>query len=416
MVMADVKRSSFFVRWLDWVWGLGLILALVFVGHTYRLDMLCAQMGTDFRGYYAIAHSIWQEGFAAGYDAETQAEYQAALLQRCPVGTLQDPLPVSVPYLPAFVLLFLPLPLLEFSTSYLVWSVLNLTALSLYLVYFVHSYGERVKARRVAQFVICLPVIANLFLGQMNVWLVICLGEFARAWQHGQKMRGGAWLAMMLLKPHTLILLLPGLIVSQSWTVLLGFLAGMVLVVGVSLLLAGLPGLAGSWAVVGQFADPAFSTAPTMMNWRAVAYNLGTSLPGWAALGISIAGMALTVGLLFGIWRHSAQPASVSTPEGISYWIIVAYTATCAVTWHSHFYLWMPLLPFLLLLDARQKLPSPLLALWVFGPPVLYLAAYALLPEQSRNLLGLGMLGFNLIWMVWAGRRAVQREKWAGRD
>jgi hypothetical protein len=395
-------------RWLDWIWGIGVVVSLIFVTRTFQVNVLCAQMGTDFRGYYAIVQTVWERGFAEGYDLQLQHELQVKLVHDCPGGAVQEPIPVAVPYLPAFVLLFLPLPLLKFSASYLAWSVLNLAALALYLLRFVRAFGGQVRGLRLIQFVICLPVIVNLFLGQVNVFLVICLGEFALAWQRSQPVRSGLWLALLLIKPQILILLLPGLLISQCWTILLSFLVGFVLVAGLSVLLAGSTGLVGSGAIVGQFASPAFSTAPTMMNWRSLANNLQAVLPAWIAWGIALAGMVLTIGFVVSVWRRQWKQNPASSPESMSYWMIAMYTATCAVTWHSHFYLWMPVLPFLLLLEARRKLPMPVLSLWVFGPPCLFLVAYISSPDIVRNLFGLGMLGFNLILCGWAGQKAIQ--------
>jgi hypothetical protein len=101
------------------------------------------------------------------------------------------------------------------------------------------------------------------------------------------------------------------------------------------------------------------------------------------------------------LWRHrfSRLPPA---------WILLAlttYAATCAVTWHAHFYLLMPLIPLLIYLDASGWIPLQMVAVWLFGPPLIYLAAAGFSPELARNLFGIGMLVIDLILVGWAALR-----------
>jgi hypothetical protein len=408
-------------RWLDRAWWIWLAAVLVFVFNLYRTGFICHYTATDFRGYYASAQIAWQQGFARVYHQPTQDETQAQLPLVCPDGSLAPPpLRVTMPYLPAFVILLLPLPALEFTKSYLAWSLFSLLVLLLYGWRFCCALDGRFSRLKLFQWVICLPLLATLALGQMNVYLVVCLGEFTLALVQGKEIRSGLWLAGMLLKPHTLILLLPGLVLGRRWRPLLGFLAGLGGILGGSFLLAGAQGLRDMLGMVNQFAGPTFGTAPTMMNWRALALNLQTYTPSWLAWGLALLGMVLVA--LFGLALWRIQPAqapagteTISTnvgPEIASgqaglpaLWtvtlVLATFAATCSIAWHSHFYMLLPMIPFLIYLDGLKQVPAGLFAVWIWGPPLLYGLLAWIDPDLARNGLGLGMLGLNLMIFAW---------------
>ena len=81
--------------------------------------------------------------------------------------------------------------------------------------------------------------------------------------------------------------------------------------------------------------------------------------------------------------------------------ILATYAATCSIAWHSHFYMLLPMIPFLVYLDSQNRVPASLFALWVWGPPLFYLLLAWVSPGLARSGLGLGMLGLNLIIFAW---------------
>lgn len=384
--------------WLDAAWLLLMLILLAAYLLGDRHGRLCAQMGTDFRGYYSSAQIARQHGFARVYNQALQEEYQRALLLRCPGGRLESGLRVAMPYLPFYVLLFLPLTAVELTQSYLVFTLANLAGLALYVIRFTRAMHVPLSGFRLVQWVLCLPALANLYLGQMNLLVVIALGEFTLALVRGKPVRSGLWLGLMLVKPHTLILLLPGLALNRRWRNLLGFGVAAVAVLGSSLLLGGLPGLLASSQLALQFAGQLIQTAPTMMNWRGLALNLAGFLPAGLAWGAAALGIILTVGIVFFLWLR--QPGGAPTRWVLL--ILATYAGTCAIAWHAHFYLLMPLLPLLAYLDGRRRLPTWILAAWLLGPPLVYLLAYLLVPPLARNGFGMGMLALDLLLLVWS--------------
>lgn len=371
---------------------------LAFTLKGYHLDRLCAYMGTDFRGYYTSAQIALERGFASVYDHETQIEYQSVLSHRCAEESLPPMARVSMPYLPVFVLLFLPLGSFSFTTSYLIWVGVNLGLLVIYLLRFSKALGVKLNAFHILQWVICLPVISNLYLGQSNIFLVLFLGEFTLALLKNRRTMSGLWLGGLLIKPHTLILLLPGLLVSRNWGVIKGFLLALLMVVGGSIALASLDGVWASVSLAAEFAGPLIQTAPTMINWRALALNLTSIIPDGSAWAAAITGMTLVTGVVMYLWLRRSHQVGAGT--------VLLILATCAgtltIAWHSHFYLLMLLIPLLVYLDGRQMLPLSVLFAWHIGAPAWYVLVFLADPSSARNWFGLGMLMLSLYLLVWA--------------
>jgi hypothetical protein len=251
------------------------------------------------------------------------------------------------------------------------------------------------------EWMVCLPLLSNLVLGQINVFLVVCLGEFILAYVNGRQVRSGLWLAGMLIKPYILILLLAGLAVSRRWRVLYGFGAGLLIVLGSSFIMAGVDGVAASLELAFRFAGPLIQTGSTMMNWRALALNLEAILPGWANWVTAGVGMTVVAAIALLRWLQPNQEAG----NNFLRLILATLSATFAISWHSHFYLMVLLIPILLILDQHDKLPASILAAWAFGPPGLYLSVFLVQPDMARNMLGLGYLGLNLFLLAWAVRQ-----------
>jgi hypothetical protein len=389
-------------KWLDRLWLLLLVAFLVTTLVNFRPGDSCAYLATDFRGYYSSAQITLDYGFSRVYNQELQNATQEALSIRCPYRAPTPPLlHVSMPYLPVFVLLFLPLTALGFTTSYLLFSILNLVILVFYLVRFSIAFGLRPSPFRLLEWMVCLPLLSTLALGQINVFLVVCLGEFILSYVSGRQVRSGLWVAGMLIKPYILILLLTGLAVSRRWRVLYGFGAGLLIVLGSSFTMAGVDGVAASLELALRFAGPMIQTGSTMMNWRSLALNLETILPGWTNWVTAGMGMIVVTAITLLRWLRPNQ----ETGNNFLLLILATLSATFALSWHSHFYLMVLLIPILLILDQQEQLPTSILAAWAFGPPGLYMSVFLVQQDMARNMLGLGYLGLNLFLLAWAVRQ-----------
>jgi hypothetical protein len=394
------KRETNSRRWFNRAWLIVLVSFLVGFIAFILSGRGCDFLATDFRGYYAAGQITRLAGAAAVYNPRLQAENQAALFLNCPDGTARPArLSVMVPYLPIFVLPFLPLPSLEFTASYIVWSLVSLVVLFLYLYRFSTALPAKTNWLVLSQWALCFPLLANLMLGQINVMLVIVLGEFVLCLRRDIPFMAGLWLGGLMLKPHLLILLLPGLLISRNWKTLFGFGACSALILSASLFLSGPGGLRAWLAVVRSFLDSSFNSIPDMMNARGLVFNLERFVPAWIAWSAAAILILVTAWLVLDGWKKPGRTENI-------FWLMLAtFAGTFVVAWHSNLYLWLVLLPFLIALDLEGRLPLAFLVFWTLGPAVVFFPVYLFNPELAQPALAVAMMCMNFILVVYSTSR-----------
>jgi hypothetical protein len=123
-------------------------------------------------------------------------------------------------------------------------------------------------------------------------------------------------------------------------------------------------------------------------------------LPSWLSWATAISGMIAVLVATLILWRRYYP----KTNGGSLILISATLAGTFAVSWHSHFYMLMLLLPFLLALDSKGRL-SPLWRwAWVAAPPLFFAMLFGVNPNMARNWFGLGMLALNLFLLAWGLR------------
>jgi Glycosyltransferase family 87 len=352
-------------------------------------------VGIDHRVLRSTAEIAWHEGFAAVYQFSSQALRQRDLFRAFagPVAMRSGALPF--PYLPAFippVLVVLPFAP---AAGFLVWTILNAAGMALYTRRFLGGFGIKRRSGLIFAAMSSAPVFFTLLFGQFTLPLIIGFGEFLLAIRHGRPFASGLWLAGLALKPQTLVLLGPALVVGRQYRAMAGAVAGGLALVGVSFLLAGPLGmerLAETYRDVGRLPG----TFPqSMMNWRALAVNLigePLSAPGY---GLAIAGMAVTTFFALRPYRTSVGAADILM-VGLLMW-----AATGAVSWHAHVHMAAPLLLPLAALAARHDWAWWLFGAWVVLPGVLFVeTAFLLDPGAAHQILGLCLFAFNLLCVL----------------
>ncbi|RME36205.1 MAG: DUF2029 domain-containing protein [Thermoflexia bacterium] len=118
-----------------------------------------------------------------------------------------------------------------------------------------------------------------MFWGQTNGLLAVFAGEFLRAIRKGRPFQAGLWLGGLWLKPQILLLILPALLLQRQGWVLAGFGSTSLLLVGLSLLLAGPQTLLRLISLWLAFAQGIPTIIPeVMINWRMVGIRLDADL------------------------------------------------------------------------------------------------------------------------------------------
>ncbi len=360
-------------------------------------------IGMDFRAFWSAGYVANTEGIAQVYDLARMEEVQRRIIPAEQLSSFQVA-PVSV--LPVFIPLFQLFALLPPIPAFVLWSVLNLVGSILYLAFFLRRMKAPGWQMLVLLGLMTYPSFSNLYFGQINLLLMICVGEFIRSASRGREFNAGLWLGGLLLKPQLLVLLVPVLLLQRKWRLLGGFLLACAVALVGSLLLGGTGGLMGVTAMILQFSKGIPTNLPAyMMNWRMIGEQLGGVLPPGISWGAAVLGMIVTAGLALFMWRRPVETDSTK--------FLAIFTGTLAatlvVTWHSHIHMAMVLLPAILLLLSNKIFPEKLFDGWLYGLPLaLLLLFYPLLftdiiPYKPLALLTcLVMFFFNLVVLGWA--------------
>ncbi len=369
-------------------------------------------VGADFRALYAAAQIARERGLAFVYDLEHQAAVQMALCQVTPTHTPCVLIPMVFP--PVFVLPVIPLTWPGPVLAFFLWSALHIVGTLAILRPWVRRMTGSERRQRLAMALLSFPSFTSLFWGQSTLWLLLCVSAFMGDWLQRKTFRAGLWASGLLLKPQTMILLLPALALARQWRILAGTLTRIAGLVGLSLLLAGPAGGIAWGRLLRRFAQPVPAVTPevvgveTMMNWRSIGALLGRWMPSRGAWAIAGIGVLLTIGFAM----RMARRMNLQEPLAPERFTLGVLAATLATTWHAHNHTALVLTPLLLRLEASGAFPRRALALWMLIPAWvpfvdIMLGAVGLLPPIAGfdNLIaGKILFGFNL-YMLWFAAR-----------
>jgi hypothetical protein len=355
-------------------------------------------IGVDYRSFWTSALIAHTQGFVPVYnlDLGVQAQIQQQLVETFAApGREVRWATIPTPYLPVFVALFEPFLVLPPAPGWAVWTAINVAATYGYLIWFWRQMGGRRERSVLLAVCLSFPALETFQFGQVNSWLMIFMGEFLRHQLLGHEVRSGLWLSGLLLKPQTLMVIGPGLLIARRWRTLAGAVAGGVAILLASLAVAGVDGFLEDVRLVVLYSGNVPSTVPRdMMNWRSLGFHLSDAgLPDAISWGIAILGLVVTyiAGLSLWVRQHDASGSRLVTI------VLGSYAATCAVAWHSHTHMGLPMAIPLLYLAARSEVSYRTLAVWLVTP---YLV-FAIL-RVIFDLGHVGVLAVNLYLLAWA--------------
>jgi hypothetical protein len=231
-----------------------------------------------------------------------------------------------------------------------------------------------------------------------------------RALMDKKPFQAGLWLAGLLLKPQTLLLIGVALLLQRSVKVLAGFAMTFAALLGASFALVGYDGLQRLIRLwLGFTSGLPTNDVEIMMNWRMVGLHLGnvfSPLLGWTVTGL---GMVATFFVAVYIWRKPLIFASTDFVVPL----LGLLAATGLFAWHSHIHTAMMLIPPLLYLIVQKEMSGKIFACWLFVPAAIYVVAFLLVPLIQVNILpvkvgelldflrGVGGFGVNILLLVW---------------
>lgn len=388
-------------EWLNLALAALASLYILYAAWAFVTRGLFEYIGIDYRAILASAQIAFNHGFSHVYDLSLQSSYQKPLFNLLRLGAIRPAFdPVPLPYLPFFIATFLPTIALAPIPGFVIFVIVQGVGLALYLRWYSMKVGPGSTSYVV--FLLGLPAFLTLLFGQVNLWLLICLGQAILTESQGRDAWAGMWLAGLLLKPQVLILLIPALIMTRRLRILEGFSIGAVFVMGLSILLAGSEGLVRLAELILSYPNNLPTTYPeSMMNFRALALLLGMRIPGGIATGIAVLGIIMTTILAAMPWRKVV----LHPGAGFATALLGTYAATCAITWHAHVHMALPLLAPLMFLLGRTDFPVKLLFAWILIPGLVFTAvAFSLGPGTAHQAAGMVMLAANLMLVVWCAR------------
>ena len=350
----------------------------VWLSFAVSKDTIQSGFSGDYLAFWSAGKIADEKGYSQIYNLENLRSVQLKELDKLGLQEKLDassysPLPVAL--FPVFVFPFQILSKINVQPSYWIWTIINSIVLIGYLIYFTMKIlpGNPDKMREmklVLLMLISYPVWMNFVEGQVEIPLVICAGEFIRQAIEEKPVLSGLWLGGLLLKPQLLILIIPILLLMHSWKALSGFILSSSIVVMTSFLLSGFAGMKAMVDLWTRYSAGMATSAPEMMiNWRMVGLNInsvfGTSL-GWVIAGL---GMLLTLVLVCILIK--GKPSF-----GSSTWIITmaaVFSATLAVTWHSHHHMAVVLIPFLIYAYQFKLISTKIIFAWATTTAVFFL-------------------------------------------
>jgi hypothetical protein len=378
--------------------------------------------GNDYLGFWSLGKIANEKGYSAIYDLPTLQAFQIKEMSRL-TGKMIDPAneaAMPAPIFSIFVIPFQLFSLISLDKSYWIWILLNLVVLIGYLIFFLRNINREAKASENIQYYLFLalcsfPVLSNIANGQVEVFLLICIGEFLRNAIKQKRLLSGIWLGGLLLKPQILILIIPIMLLMRWWKPLLGFSMTSAVIFTVSFCLSGFSGIIGMGKLWTGYAGGIATNSPeAMLNWRMIALRINETFSttiGWWIAGI---GMLFTLtGLIVLLRRRPVY--------GSPYWVLVilgVFSATLALTWHAHYHMSLALMPLVLFASMHHQIPDKLTFWWVMLTPLAWIVSSLLgllVGPSMGNLQGavIALTGFamNLVLFFTVVRVATRKEE-----
>jgi hypothetical protein len=361
-------------------------------------------LGLDYLSFWSSGYIANNQGLLSVYNLEAQREVQGLYSPIDRIGVVPTPL------LPIFIIPFQLFALLPLSTSFLIWTILNVLVLFIYVK---KRLLNKLPIKYAFMIMLAAPVFQNFYFGQVEVWLMIFASEFLIALIDGKFFKAGVWLGSLLLKPQILILIIPYLLIQKYWRTLAGFSVFSFFTILVSFFLIGLEGLLKIKDLWLGYSAGLPSNAPeVMLNWRMLGLHSSALSSPLIGTLITVLGSIFTLYLCLPLFINRSI-ISLALP------LLGIFSATLAVTWHSHQHMSMTLFPFLLMLLNLQIFPNKLFKAWIFIPilsyivviPIVLLIQLGLLPmiDAFGGLITGGcMLIFNII-LVYTSRDLINK-------
>lgn len=345
---------------------------------------ICKDYTIDYCAFYSAGRIINEKEFADIYDLNILSKYQEIIYQR---GHTASHIfyPFEILYLPIFILPFKFLSLLKIIPSYLIWISINLIGFVLYLRFFVKKMQRNKLPFKIGlMMTLSLPVFINFYEGQLNIWLVICVGEFMRTYLSNKPFKAGLWLGGWLLKPQLLILIIPFLLLKRSVKAIVGFALSTLAILTLSFSFIKTNGFVNLAKVIMKSAGGGgASNASAMINWRMLGWHISSLTAESLGTIIVIIGSLITTFATFVLFRKAYRDGAAKPVVAI----LGIFTTTLAVTWHAHLHMAVILIPPMVYLLMENRFNKKLFLAYVFIPVIVQILTFLFLAAENLGVI-----------------------------
>ena len=288
-------------------------------------------LGNDF-GIYLAQANVLRTGDPQGiYSIEALQPHYQQLYDSYFSAVFDKAIATQVPYPPLFAWLFTVFTLMEPHVGFVLWTCVNAMA-AVYLAWSAAGFFPMPERRLVVLlFLASYPVLCSLITGQPTLLLACAMGAFYLALRAGKDFQAGFYLSLLLFKPQYGVLLGPLLIWKRRWGALAGVGLGATVIIGGSLLVAGLPTLL---AYPGAFTEMAKfrGDMPTLMiNWRSLILWLSPQISDQFGMAVELLLSGLTLMITAFAWRGAWAPQE----QRFSILMTITIAATLLANHHS---------------------------------------------------------------------------------
>lgn len=378
----NVHRHQYQVPRSTWLWiGRLLALSLVFsaaffMWRVYAATGLFISLGMDYGLYLAQATVMGGDDPAQIYDkSATNVVYRHLLDLYGHDPSYNPETPGNwashVPYPPIFAWLMQPFTWISPPVSLFLWGVAN-ALLALWIGWRVASHCPGADKPTVALlFLGSYPVILNLHVGQIQIFLAWAITECYLALCAGRDFRAGLWLGCVLLKPHYGVLIGPLLLWKCRWRAVLGVALTGSVIFGGSLVAGGVSSLQSYPQAFTDMVQFRGDSPIVMVNWRSVVLDFYPSIYWRSGIILTVILGIATAVCVFWVWRGSWNAFADDFPAKM----LLVLLATIMINYHSHPYgaaiLVMPLVA-VAFSKGASHLGRSISALGAFVPSIIF--------------------------------------------
>lgn len=392
-------------------WRLGIVsilltYVLIFTANVYSSGLF-NYIGLDFRTYYSSAQIAANEGFSKIYDLDLQKKYQLPLYENylgpLPANTFET---VPTPYLPVFILPFIVFIFFPPNISYAIFLVISFLIFVITMIYLLRQYNLKEEFNwTIFGALGSTSFFFNLFFGQINIFLFIALVFFLLQIKNKHYLSAGLLLSIWLIKPQMLIFIIPWLLIARNTHILIGFILGSIVSVLASTILSQGDWITPWFNLLFLYPTGLATTNPlAMMNWRGLALNLETVTSSKIAWSIAYTGIFITFYYMIKTW-YNLRTSQEETKYSLA--ILSTYAATCAITWHSHTHMALPLIAPILILLAKREITYRAWAMFIglqfFGFIVSFIAQIWF---PANNIMASTILAINVYITWWVANKS----------